>query len=290
MLTTVIAEFVNIALADLLIDVENPRLVNVQQSQQEAVLEMARHQGDALIRLAADIVDRGLDPTTLPAVVATAGDARKRYKVLEGNRRIVALRALETPALIAPVLSAGSNRRLAELAKKYAQNPFDPVPCVLFTTEADAEHWIRLRHTGQNQGVGLVEWGADEQDRWHARHAGSRRPAGQVLEFVDKHGSLSDEAKRSRQRVITNVERLLDTPYARQKLGIDLQEKRVHALYPAEQVARVLTHVVEDLKMRRIGVPELYKVEDRKRYVDELDPSVLPDTSKKLPTQCCSTT
>lgn len=274
-------EHANIPLVDLLLDVENPRLADPQASQQEAALELARQQGDNIIRLAADIVEKGLDPTALTAVVAT-GDRRKRYKVLEGNRRVLALRAIETPSLIAPVLSAGASRRLADLARKYEQDPIENVPCVLFESEEDAQHWIRLRHTGENQGVGLVSWGSEEKDRYYARHAGTRKPAGQVIEFVEKHGKLSEAARASKQGIITTVERMLETPDARQRLGIDVRNKQVVALYPADEVARSLTHFIEDLKLQRVGVPDLYKADDRKRYVENMPTAVLPKKSKKL--------
>jgi hypothetical protein len=275
------AEPVQIPLSDLLFDTENPRLVETQESQQAAALELARQQGDNLLRLAEDIVQHGLDPTSLTAVVAT-GDRRKRYKVLEGNRRIVALRALETPSLISPALSSTGNRKLGELARRYALDPVISVPCVLFDTEEAAQHWIELRHTGQNRGIGLVEWGSEEKDRYYARHAGSRKPAGQVVEFVEKHGSLSAAAKASKQKILTNVERILGSPYAREKLGLDLREGQVLAMYPLGEVARSLTQVVEDLKTGKVGVPDLYRVGDRQGYVDGLPSSSLPKKSKKL--------
>jgi hypothetical protein len=274
-----VAEDVDIPLVDLLLDLENPRLEQTASSQQDVALELARQQGDRVVKLAEDIVNKGLDPTTRTAVVAT-GDARKRYRVLEGNRRILAIRALETPSLVAPALTTWGNRRLTELSKKYEQNPIDPVPCVLFANEEDARHWVELRHTGANEGVGLVEWGSAEKDRYHARHAGTRRPAGQVLEFVEKHGTLSDEAKQSRARIITNVERMLETTKAREKLGLDLRDNQVVSLYPPEELAPALTHFVEDLKMKRLGVPQLYTVEDRTKYVEGLPK--LPRASKRL--------
>lgn len=92
------AEIVEIPLAALLLDVENPRLVETQQTQQETARELAARQGDALLRLAQDIVEHGTDPTTLVAVVPTKG-RHKRYRVVEGNRRVLALRALESPSL-----------------------------------------------------------------------------------------------------------------------------------------------------------------------------------------------
>src|SRR4051794_11518663 len=111
-------EIVQIPLPDLLLDNGNPRLVETQESQQKTALAPARQQGDNLIRLATDIVENGLDPTTLPAVVATA-DRRKRYKVVEGNRRVLALRALETPSLVSAVLSTSSARKLVQLSARY---------------------------------------------------------------------------------------------------------------------------------------------------------------------------
>jgi len=275
-------EVVQIPVADLLLDDGNPRLVETKESQQETALALARQQGDNLIRLAADIVENGLDPTTLSAVVATA-DLRKRYKVVEGNRRVLALRALETPSLVSAVLSTSSARKLVQLAARYEQNPIGNVPCVLFETEDEAQHWVELRHTGMNQGIGLVEWGAEEKDRYHARHAGTRGPAGQVLDFVEKHGSVSAEALASSRKIITTLQRMLNTGYARERLGIDIQNGQVIALYPTEELDRSLSRLVEDLKLN-YKVPDLYHLEQRRAYIDGLPRSAKPRRSKMLRT------
>jgi hypothetical protein len=274
------AEIVRIPIADLLLDAENPRLAGERATQQETALNLAQQQGDAMVRLAADIVEHGVDPTTLPAVVAT-GDRRKSYRIIEGNRRVLALRALETPSLISPVLSSGSTRRLNELSGKYAKDPLTSIECALFDDEEEARHWVHLRHTGENQGVGLVVWGAEEQDRFRARHAGLRKPAGQVIDFVDQAGSLSEEARASNVKILTNLERIIKTPYARDKLGIDVVDGQVVASYPAEQIAPALTRIVEDLKIGGVSVPDLYKLEDRQRYVDALPKKLLPKKSTK---------
>jgi hypothetical protein len=275
-----VPEQVQIPLSDLLLDHENPRIKDTSDSQQTTALALTRQQGDNLVRLAADIVEHGLDPTALPAVVAT-GDQRKRYTVMEGNRRLLALRALETPSLVAPALSPTAARRLLNLAAAYQENPITYVSCVLFENEEEAQHWIETRHTGQNQGVGLVEWGSEEKDRYHARHAGSRGPAGQILEFVEKHGALGPEALSSSQGVITTLQRILTTDHAREKLGVDVQDRQVIALYPTEELSRSLTRLVEDLKLR-YKVHDLYTREQRVAYVDRLPRSVLPRKAKKL--------
>jgi hypothetical protein len=272
---------VDIRLVDLLLDGDNPRLSEPKQSQLDTAAGLAREHGDGIVRLAADIVENGTDPTTLTAVVATK-DRHKRYRVLEGNRRVLALRALESPSLISAELSTASQKRLADLARRYALNPIETLPCVLFDSEDEADHWVRLRHTGENKGVGLVSWGSEEQDRYSRRHQGIRKPAGQVIEFVDKHGSLSDEAKTSRRRVITSLQRLLHTAYARDKLGVDVRGGQVVALYSTAATARSLSKIVDDLKSGVVTVPDLYHIGHRKAYIDGLPKSVLPKPSERL--------
>ena len=57
---------------------------------------LAEHQQKKLERLAHDIQLYGLDPSSLP-IVMPYGEGSNRYLVLEGNRRLLALKALENP-------------------------------------------------------------------------------------------------------------------------------------------------------------------------------------------------
>lgn len=274
-------EIVDIPLSDLLLDPGNPRLEGERSTQQQTALELAEQQGQNLVNLAADIVANGLDPTALPAVIAT-DDRRKRYKIVEGNRRVLALRALDTPSLVSAALKPNQAKRMNELSRRYADDPLDTIPCVLFDSEDQAQHWILLRHTGQNEGVGLVGWQTPEQDRYKARHTGKRTPAGQVLDFVEKHGTLSVEAIASPQKIITTLDRMLSTPYARRRLGVDVERGQVLALYPTEEIAKSLSRMVEDFKLAKVKVPDLYTVEQRTAYADGFVRGALPKKSTLL--------
>jgi hypothetical protein len=273
-------EKVTVRVADLLVDVRNARLEEEQQTQQAAILALAQQQGRRILKLAQDIVERGLDPTALPAIVAT-DDLQKRYLVLEGNRRIVALKALETPSLITPVMKPNQQRKLMDLARRFARNPIDEVSAVLFSSEDEASHWITVRHTGQNEGVGLVEWGANEKDRYAARH-GRRSLAGQVLDFVRKHGSLSKEAVDSKKGILTSVERLISNPTFRERLGLQRAGNQVLSLYPPTEVAKGLSKVVEDLLTDEVKVTDIYHAEQREAYATSLPSKVLPNPATRL--------
>lgn len=272
-------EVVSIPVVDLILDPGNARLGDEQPSQQAVYHALAAQQGSRLVQLAADIVESGLDPTTLPAVVAT-DDRRRRYKVIEGNRRVLALKALDNPSIVASGLSPRDLTRLTTSAQRYAEAPIDEVPCVLFESEADAYHWVELRHTGTNEGAGLVEWDTNEQDRFKARHGkgGARTPAGQILDFLHQIDGPSD----GKTKVLTTLQRIINTKDVREALGIEVRDGVVVSHYPSDEVIKGLRRIVGDLRTEHIKVKDVYEAEDRKRYIRDFGPDELPDPKARL--------
>ena len=57
---------------------------------------------------------------------------------------------------------------------------------------------------------------------------------------------LSPEAKASTRKVITTLQRMINTPDARERLGIDVQNGEVIALFPVEELAKSLSRLVEE--------------------------------------------
>src|SRR5437773_11133994 len=87
----------NIPLTDLLLDPENYRL-EPQATQLATIHAMIAEQDEKLIDLAEDIVDLGgLSPIVLTAVCPSSDP--EKYMVLEGNRRVTALKLLKDPEL-----------------------------------------------------------------------------------------------------------------------------------------------------------------------------------------------
>lgn len=272
-----------ISVPALLLDTRNARLKDEQPTQQDAILALTTQQGRRILALAEDIVGQGgLDPLSTLAVVESATE-KGHYVVIEGNRRLVALKGLQTPSLVLPALDAGSRKRWAELSKRYAPKPVGQVRCVVFDTEEEAIHWVSMRHTGQNNGAGIVEWGADEKDRFRSRHGvAGRAPAGQVLDFVDLHNALSDEARASTRGVITNVDRMFKRGGIMDRLGIQLDGKTVLTWYPAQETARVLGKIVSDLRTGRTRVGDIYHEDDRAEFAAKLEEEHLPDPALRL--------
>jgi hypothetical protein len=69
---TVPAEVVDISPVDLLLDKRNARLREAQDSEPATVLSIVKQQKRQFLNLANDIVEKGLDPLNVFAVVPTA--------------------------------------------------------------------------------------------------------------------------------------------------------------------------------------------------------------------------
>lgn len=280
------AEIHNIQLADLLLDQENARLGDPQASQPATYISLTQQATPrALLTLCAHVVENGLDPLSLTAVVAT-GDKRRKYRVLEGNRRILALKALETPAIVTgkKIMSAAEERKLAGLSQRYHKDPITTVSCVLFDTEDSAVDWIVLRHTGANDGAGLKEWGSTEKERFLLRHGRTqkRTTALQILEFVEqKTGKIDGPGQ---PKIATTVTRMMSNPEIRAAHGLDMVGGELVALYPADVIAPALRALVEDLTSKKLKVAQVYDREARVAYAEALKKTSPLDETKRLPT------
>ena len=271
------AETVPVPPADLLIDEGNPRISQPNTGQQKVLKALAQHLGPKLHVLAADIIGNGLDPSNVPIVIPFPG-SQGRYVVLEGNRRLAAIRALENPETIVDAVSPSILRKIRRLSKDYQSNPVEPITCVVVKDREEARHWIELRHTGENAGAGVVPWGSDESARFRAR-TGPAEPHSQALDFLQQRGDLTPEL---RSKVpATSFKRLIDTPVVRDKLGVEVKEGVLFLLAAESKIARALMHVVNDLANRTTKVGQIYTLADRKQYAQRLPVGVVVKATKK---------
>jgi hypothetical protein len=265
----------SIPLDSLLIDYENPRLEGLLADQRAAVCAVAVNQGSKLVALARDVLENGLDPSSSLMVTPFEEDARY-YVVLEGNRRLAALKILKEPGLISGAVDDAIVSRFRRLSSRYRESAHG-AECIVFDDRAAAAHWIELRHTGENEGAGIVRWGGKETARFRQR-IGQKAPHLQVLDALEARGDIDKET--SHAVPVTSLKRLVGDPDVRTKLGIDLRSGVVGTRAADDSaVAKGLKRVVEDIASGRVPVKKIYTKQDRKKYVDSLPPQDLPDVS-----------
>lgn len=270
-------ELIEVAVAQLEFDPKNPRLGKEQTTQLETAHALAAQQGPRLVNLARHIVENGIDPTTLTAVVALPG-RRPRYKVLEGNRRLLALRALESPSIVTPALEPREARAITRLSAEFVANPIDRINCIRFDTEEDAQPWVELRHT-TGDGAGLVPWTAEEKRRYEARF-GPGSVELQVVDFVKETGGLDRDASGA---FITNVNRALMSAKLMARYGLEKdKDGRVLSWFPVEEIKKPLTKLVNDMHSGAVNSRALNGPVDREAYADSFAKKELPNPRARL--------
>lgn len=264
----------------LRMDPRNPRLPIEPDSQRDGFGEMAAQQGQKLVALCKHVAENGLNPAHRFIVIP---DDEKNFIVLDANRRLTALRGLEQPDLLKDRLSEADMKQLRKLAAAFS--PPEDVPCIVFEKRDDADPWIELQHQGESDGVGLVEWTAQQKARFRSRRGGARLVHLQVLDFVRTQGEPSAEATslidRGRYPVST-LERVLMTPYVREKLGVDIVDGRVITRFPKSEVLKGLTRLVNDIGSRNIKVGDVMSIGDRKKYINRFKPAELPSPDAEM--------
>jgi len=204
-------------------------------------------------------------------------DTNNLYIVLEGNRRIVALKILENPEIVREAVDNSTFENFKKLSPLYLENPITAIDCIVVETRGEAQHWIELKHTGQNEGAGIVPWGASEAERFR-RRSGQKSPHVQILDFLEGRNYISGGTRHDIP--VTSLKRLISTPYVREKLGIDIHDGRVTTKLAEDEVAKGLQKIVEDLASGHTRTGDIYYAKDRIDYIDSLNSTEVPDLSK----------
>lgn len=269
-----------IPLTNLSVNIENPRFELVG-NQREAIQVMIADQGEKLIQLAKDIVEIGmLNPGELVYVTPHQKD-KGQFNVLEGNRRITALKILSNPALIDGKYGSFV-KRLKPFADQFRKKPILDITCAVFNNPDDANKWIKLKHTGENEGIGIVRWDAQQVARFDERIEGTSPVALQAIDFLRKETSVPEELKNKLKDVpSSSLDRLLKDKNVQQVIGVNVKDNRLQTHYQKDEVIKGLTKLVSDLAYKKIKVKDIYTKEDREKYIETFKPADIPNKKKR---------
>jgi hypothetical protein len=272
-----------IAVSNLLLDAKNPRLPEDVEGQPDLIRGMTGWDRDKSLALASDIVSTGLNPTEA-LIVMPASDDPKRFVVLEGNRRVTALKMLEDPKLVDGIYGATLRSRLNDLHRKFQTAPIRKVTCYVVDTREDADAWIDRRHEGERGGVGIVPWNATERQRRAARRGKGATTGYQALEFVQQHGELDDATLVliRRRFPVTILDRILNDEEVRKPLGLGIEDKVLTMLFPPEQTVRALKRMVLDILHKRVKTPHVETDKERREYIAGFRRNELPEAKARL--------
>lgn len=242
----------------LIINPENYRFDPVL-TQTEAIDLMLERKGQEILNLASHIAERGLDQARDVRVVKK----NKSYLVLDGNRRITAIRCLYSPRIV-------KNRRLKDAFQNLSRRFTGTIPkrinCFVYPNEEASSEWIRLDHTGKNEGLGQDPWGAPETERFNQRFGGRSSLGIQAFDLLSEKGVRLD----SKSLKLSTINRLLSDPLVREYLGVQ-QTKGILELVAREgDVLSRLQTLFKEVIDHDLKVREVYLDKDREGLVKKL--------------------
>ena len=269
-----------ISISVLEINTENPRFEAVL-NQREAITVMIENQKKKLATLAENIVKNGLNPSD-PLIVTPNEKNGRKFKVLEGNRRITVLKLLKNNNLI-PEEHKPLLNRFKKLSSDYEKNPIKNVPCVVFPNADEANKWIGLKHTGENDGIGTVTWDAQQKARFEKKVKGKTIYALQVIDSLKKDDGFHTELKSKLSQIpSSSLQRLLSDPDARETIGLTVENGLVNSNYPPSEIRKPLTKIITDLASGDFTVKDIYYKNDRLNYLETFKNSELPNKSTSV--------
>lgn len=264
-----------LSIEQLDLDISNPRF-KPEKNQTEAMRSLlsVEKDGEKVFALASDICRIGmLDPGDSLYVIESE-ISTGRYIVLDGNRRLTALRLLSQPTLLERDeigISSTIRNRFKRLQKDFVNRWPTMVNVVIFPTRKSADHFIHLRHTGENAGAGRSAWSALQIARFD--HTGTWQCIEHLravnmlnLDVINKLDSSSFE--------ITNFERVVLKMEFQSKFGFTIGNNS-YEITNEESALHALPIVARDVVTGRVHTRgEFETVKSMQSYFDEVESQV----------------
>jgi hypothetical protein len=237
-----------IKVADIHLDQENPRFPPVN-SQREAIDAMLADQGEKVATLALDIYQYGLNPSAKLILFKS----NSHFVDGDGNRRLTALKILETPSLADAFPKI--RKKIDAILKRPGAVPTE-IGCVVFSDRNAARHWISINHGGAQDGRGHIDWNAEQKDRFE------RKPSIglEALDLLTHKGLITIDDKVQVNK--STLDRLLS--YKEVKADLSISKKGDHFTFGnVDNLKRAV------LSLRGKAVDEVYTATKGKKFIQE---------------------
>lgn len=269
-------KFINIDTDKLIVNKENPRFSSVK-NEYEAIKTIILKQQEKLLNLIEDIAGNGLNPSELIIVVEEEG----KYVVLEGNRRVTAIKLINDLDFYADIDSKFANKASVILSRKSAHS-INEINTIVFDDRLEANRWIKIKHTGENLGIGILGWSKERKESFISEN-GKMDKVYKVLEYVKQSKYYSDDLKiRLNDIKLSHLSRLLDDPHVRETIGLTLKNKKLYRLVSEEELSKGLSKILYDILNGIFKGKSISTKENRLAYIEGFTEKQLPCYEKEV--------
>ena len=247
-------EYIESNIDDLQLRFENPRheLMETEEEIIEYLLE-----DEKTFNLAKDILK--LKSTSPLDVVGTIKGDKGQYIVVEGNRRVCALKLLND----LDKCPDKYRKRFEKICKNSPSIP-NTVQHFNFKYLENADLWIERRHSGEINGIGTKSWNAIQKARYSEKSP--HKLAIGLIDFAIKRKLISRDVKR-----ITTITQYFNYQKVKDAFGIEtiLDDGDVRVRIELEDFEKMIKHFFNDLHERIVNSRSNKR--DIEDYIDNLD-------------------
>jgi ParB-like nuclease domain len=244
----------DVPVVDILLDQGNPRIRD-GQDQADCISRILRKE-DQLLALIQDIAKNGL--TTAPILVKPKGDGR--FVVMDGNRRMTALKLLNDPGLCPVERLKG---RLRALQAEHSEGIPSTVDVFSSSNDEAIAREVLARHSGAQGGVGQLDWSAYLRTVFQLNHGHPpeyRRP-GQYAMWAERHGiHVGDEFPITSLQRFFSVENLA-------LLGFSIEEDELILDVSEDTAKRLAQIVITDFDTAAVRVDDVRRPDQARDYI-----------------------
>lgn len=235
-------ELDDVSIFDLQLDPFNPRIRHGVD--QNDCIERISSERESFLKLMRDIATNGLSPQHILLSKSSEG----KLIVRDGNRRITALKLLNSPDSALP--DEALRNLVARIAGAATTQIVNKLSCLVCDDEATIVDYLRRLHTGQNGGIGQVDWDALLIALFNA-HAGipdQNRRAAQLILWMEEHGKhVGNDFPVTTLTRLLSVETLII-------LGFSVEADQLVPSLPKDKAYALAARVIDDIATGVINV------------------------------------
>jgi len=238
-------EYKPIDVADLHLDLQNDR---IGQAPDEDIAEemLWRGYGPHVCGLADHIVHNGLNMGDPMYVIERESGG---YVVLEGNRRLVALRCLADTSRVPGDLdqAVAQFRRMADRIKAVPERAW----CIVYATREEADVWIDLKHEGPGAGEGTVRWESEAKYNRSVRRGKPREYGPETWKWLQRtyarDPNISAMIEQAMKTQFSYMARLANNANFREVFGFSMGERGLESSKDKNTLVSAVKKLLHDM-------------------------------------------
>jgi hypothetical protein len=211
-----------------------------------------------------------------PPLVSTDGE---KYIVFDGNRRVTCLKLLDNPRR-APTVELQEFFREQRAAW---QGEFPAtIVCQVEANRDRIDDILFRRHTGTQSGVGQSNW--DDRMKENFVQRTGKSDGLNVADEIEKRLTAANCLPGKKKIPRSTLNRLLSAEAFRNRVGITVSRGKFELTHEEPVVMAALQRIVSDLALREVVLGDLWDVDGKRSYLDQLErEGVLPTAKHAAP-------